>query len=253
MRYLAAVHARNEVVVHVDDDAEPDAHNLNLMSRSFCSVHAETGFPTYSDGSPPGVYGPTARYCGPTGYGTPMRVSMVGREIIVLTNLAATSRELVGRFIKVLDQRYRPLMSQTRGDGEDIVFADAARRAGALMYGLRGTSYMHGVHTETPGRGSYVRRKGHYQLRADICCCLARHNVTTRGPPPVATASNLKYPQLLPDDDGTHLQRWTPTTHPTRRSMGTRLAACVRTGTCTKEYLAPHKQRQAAAAATVAG
>jgi hypothetical protein len=46
MRYLAAVHARNEVVVHVDDDAEPDAHNLNLMSRSFCSVHAETGFPT---------------------------------------------------------------------------------------------------------------------------------------------------------------------------------------------------------------
>ena len=199
----------------------------------------------YSDGSSPGVHGPTARYCGPTGYGTPMRVSMVGREIIVLTNLAATSRELVGRFIKVLDQRYRPLMSQTRGDGEDIVFADAARRAGALMYGLRGTSYMHGVHTETPGRGSYVRRKGHYQLRADICCCLARHNVTTRGPPPVATASNLKYPQLLPDDDGTHLQRWTPITHPTRRSMGTRLAACVRTGTCIQEYLAPHEQRKA--------
>ena len=201
------------------------------------------------------------------GYSSPLKVGGVGREMVVLTNLAATSRALVGHFIKVLDERYRPLMRHTRGDGEDIVFADAARRAGALMYGLRGTSYMHGVHTENPGRGSYVRRRGHYQLRADICCCLARHNVTTRGPPPVATASNLKYPQLLPDDDGTHLQTWTPTTHPTRRSMGTRLAACVRTGTCIKEYLAPHEQRgtadevlqrkaraaAAAAAAAVAG
>lgn len=199
----------------------------------------------YPDGLSPGVHGPTARYCGPTGYGTPMRVSMVGREIIVLTNLAASSRELVSRFLKVLDQHYRPLMRHTRGDGEDIVFADAARRAGALMYGLKGTSYMHGVHTEPATRGSYVKRKGHYQLRADICCCLARHNVTTRGPQPVPTASNLKYPQLLPDDDGTHTQRWIPATHPTRRSMGTRLAACVRTGTCIKEYLAPYEQRKA--------
>ena len=32
--------------MHVDDDAIPDAHNLKLMSRTFCSVHAEAGFPT---------------------------------------------------------------------------------------------------------------------------------------------------------------------------------------------------------------
>lgn len=45
-RYLAAGHARNEVVVHVDDDAIPDEQNLKLLSRTFCSVHAEPGFPT---------------------------------------------------------------------------------------------------------------------------------------------------------------------------------------------------------------
>lgn len=44
-RYLAAGHARNEVVVHVDDDAVPDEQNLSLLSRTFCSVHAEPGFP----------------------------------------------------------------------------------------------------------------------------------------------------------------------------------------------------------------
>lgn len=32
--------------MHVDDDAIPDEQNLKLMSRTFCSVHAEPGFPT---------------------------------------------------------------------------------------------------------------------------------------------------------------------------------------------------------------
>ena len=45
-RYLAAGHARNEAIVHVDDDAIADAHNLELISRTFCSLHAEAGFPT---------------------------------------------------------------------------------------------------------------------------------------------------------------------------------------------------------------
>ena len=73
------------------------------------------------------------------GYGSPLRVGGIGREMVVLTNLAASSRALVDRFIKVLDQRYRLLMRNTRGDGEDIVFADAARRAGASLRGLTGT------------------------------------------------------------------------------------------------------------------
>jgi hypothetical protein len=45
-RHLAAGHARNEAIVHVDDDALPDAHNLQLISRTFCRLHAEAGFPT---------------------------------------------------------------------------------------------------------------------------------------------------------------------------------------------------------------
>ena len=177
------------------------------------------------------------------GYSSPLKVGGVGREMVVLTNLAATSRALVGRFIKVLDERYRPLMRHTRGDGEDIVFADTARRAGAKLRGLKGTDYMWGVHTERPGKGSYVTRKGHYELRDEICCCLSDYNVTTRGDVAASTDSNavrqqLVHPQLLSDDDQTHQQVWTPTTHPTRRSMGTRLAACVSAGTCRKDYKA---------------
>jgi len=177
------------------------------------------------------------------GYSSPLKVGGVGREMIVLANLAATSRALVGRFIKVLDQRYRLLMRHTHGDGEDIVFADAARRAGARLRGLTGADssggqlYMYGLHTELPGKGSYVTRRGHYKLRDEICCCLSDYNVTTRVVPAASTqARQLQHPQLLSDDDGTHQQVWTPTTHPTRRSMGTRLAACVSAGTCRKDY-----------------
>lgn len=179
------------------------------------------------------------------GYGSPLRVGGIGREMVVLTNLAASSRALVGRFIKVLDQRYRLLMRNTRGDGEDIVFADAARRAGASLRGLTGTDstggplYMYGVHTEPPRKGSYVTRRGHYELRHEICCCLSDYNITTRVAPAVSThRRQLIHPQLLSDDDGTHQQIWTPTTHPTRRSMGTRLAACVSAGSCREDYKA---------------
>jgi len=246
-RYLAAGHARNEVIVHVDDDAVPDEHNLELISRTFCSVHAEAGFPTYAGGLSPSVHGPTARYCGPLGYGSPMKVGWVGREVIVLTNLAATPRALVSRFLQVFDSRYRTLMRHTRGDGEDIVFADAARRAGARLHGIQGTDYRYGVHTEQGVQGaqakSYSKRKGHFELRAEICCCLGQHNVTTRGTPPAATAQSIRYPQLLSDDDGSHQQIWTAATHPTRRSMGTRLAACVSGGACIKEYLASLEHR----------
>ena len=45
-RFLAAGYARNEAIVHVDDDALADAHNLELISRTFCQLHAEAGFPT---------------------------------------------------------------------------------------------------------------------------------------------------------------------------------------------------------------
>ena len=45
-RFLAAGHARNEAIVHVDEDILADAHNLELISRTFCQLHAEPGFPT---------------------------------------------------------------------------------------------------------------------------------------------------------------------------------------------------------------
>ena len=45
-RFLAAGHARNEAIVHVDEDILADAHNLELISRTFCHLHAEPGFPT---------------------------------------------------------------------------------------------------------------------------------------------------------------------------------------------------------------
>ena len=48
----------------------------------------------------------------------------------------------------------------------------------------------------------------HFELRAEICCCLGQHNVTTRGTPPAATAQSIRYPQLLSDDDGITAPGW---------------------------------------------
>lgn len=152
-RYLAAGRAVNEVIIHVDDDVLPDGRNFQLISHMFCAVHAEPGFPHYADGrssgmhgagpaafhSVPGLHGPTTRYCGRLGYGAPSR-ALGDSDLITLTNLAATPRAAVLRFLRVFDSRYRPLMALTRGDGEDIVFADAVRRAGGRMLGFAGYS-----------------------------------------------------------------------------------------------------------------
>ena len=88
-RYFAAGTARNEVLLHVDDDLVPTEWMLQqLIGR----VARESGFPRYPQPHLPGLYGPSSffRQCGAKGVscnyhprGTPL----------VLTNLAATSRE----------------------------------------------------------------------------------------------------------------------------------------------------------------
>ena len=147
-RFFAAAEARNEIVVSMDDDIMPFPSQFALLHSLVCSVRQEATL-----GAPPGLHGPQIRRCGVQGYGLPRAqedqgdlfdgslhrrprpfprasVSESKDSRIVLTNFAAVTRTLLRRVTSLFDPTYGVATLALRGDGEDVMFADAVRRLG---------------------------------------------------------------------------------------------------------------------------
>ena len=179
-RFFTALSARNEIIVQMDDDIMAYASTAQLVGLLSCSVQHELAL-----GLPPGLHGPTTRYCGPRGYGKPwlrgmsrtwsfqdgrITVTDSPRNVqlnVVLTNMAAMARGLVTRVApRLLD--HAPLLARTHGNGEDLVFANAVRLLGGRFVETDGH-----FRTTSAADGSFVTRPGHYKQRMAICECLA--------------------------------------------------------------------------------
>jgi|EP00900_Chrysochromulina_parva_P003837 hypothetical protein len=162
-RFFTALSARNEIIVQMDDDIMAYASTAQLVGLLSCSVQHELAL-----GLPPGLHGPTTRYCGPRGYGKPIMDSPRNvQRNVVLTNMAAMARGLVNRVApRLLD--LAPLLARTHGNGEDLVFANAVRLLGGRFVETDGH-----FRTTSAADGSFVTRPGHYKQRMAICECLA--------------------------------------------------------------------------------
>ena len=172
-RYHAATLARNDVLLHLDDDLVPSEATLQrLIDR----VAAQPGFPhtgtptaaaataaagTTAVGVPsaPGLYGACcfARSCGVHGYrrrtwrmshqrqadgdGAAADAPFPLSWAAPLTNMAATSKALNARYLEAFEASFGRLIRQTRGNGEDLTFAfAAAQHASAASEGPGGMS-----------------------------------------------------------------------------------------------------------------
>ena len=174
-RYVvASKHARNNVLLHLDDDLLPKAALLQALVQSVC---AEPGFPEYARTSRPNpfrsapprpsFYGTTPRLCSKDGYRFYSRrytLSQRGKWVLqkpyyVLTNVASMSRALNAEFVAVLNQSYASLMRVTGGEGCDLVFNHFARGAGSTPTALRGHLHTRSVEN--------IRRPKHLQAAAE--------------------------------------------------------------------------------------
>ena len=120
-RYFMANYAKNDVLLHLDDDKQPTERIVTALASQ---VASETGFPAYPEPAAPAMYGPSSEFraCGVHGINTlPYDPTAPDRQI-VLTNLAATSLELNRRYLQAFPA-YQPLLKASGGNGEDISFA----------------------------------------------------------------------------------------------------------------------------------
>ena len=184
-RFFAASAAKNDVVLHLDDDLVPGEAMLQALIDT---VALEPGFPHYEAAStPPGLHGPSGmgRSCSANGY---QRGRTGGTSVAVLTNLASSSRALNMRYIKAFED-VAPLLEATRGNGEDLTFSWFARRGGGQRT-ANGTcdvpdrdacatsrgefQWLTGAIDPGGGKGdgAFHARAGHYETRDRICTCL---------------------------------------------------------------------------------
>jgi len=189
-RYVvASKHARNNVLLHLDDDLLPKAALLQALVQSVC---AEPGFPEYARTSRPNpfrsaplrpsFYGTTPRLCSKDGYRFYSRrytLSQRGKWVLqkpyyVLTNVASMSRALNAEFVAVLNQSYASLMRVTGGEGCDLVFNHFARGAGSTPTALRG--HLHTWSVEN------IRRPKHLQAAAELSIPLTVESRAKRPP-----------------------------------------------------------------------
>ena len=186
-RFFAARASRNEVLLHMDDDLVVGEAMLQALIDA---VVAEPGFP---DPPAPGLHGPSGfgRACSAaSGY-------QRGRgadpsAAIVLTNLAATSKSLNERYLRVFNLTYAPVLQHTRGNGEDLTYSQVARQAGGPRQALGGCdaqaqqrdacatasgeyAYLAGAVNPRSG-GAFHTQKGHSWVRGRLCRCLATHD-----------------------------------------------------------------------------
>ncbi|KAL1526255.1 hypothetical protein AB1Y20_014975 [Prymnesium parvum] len=180
-RYHAAARARNDVLVHLDDDLVPGERTLQLLIDS---VALEKGFPHYAPPHAPGLYGPGgyARSCGTHGYGP----KALGLPHFVLTNFAACSRELNARYLSKFVPLFAPMLAANRGNGEDLTYAFHTRSIGGLVYphgrcqtNARGGSWRRASpsasqaapHSTFTGAALH-KLPSHGKLRSAVCTCL---------------------------------------------------------------------------------
>jgi len=168
-RFFAAARARNEVVVTLDDDILPYPSQITLVATLGCDVARELATGGRQKAA---MYSPQERHCDAEGYSelAPKR-GRRRRPAILLTDFASFSRALTRRITEsgLFDARYAALMRATHGNGEDIAFSDAVRRAGGALVPMK----RHHVRTLGSMNSSYSQRHNHYPVRKVICCCLA--------------------------------------------------------------------------------
>eukprot|EP00310_Coccolithus_braarudii_P018113 CAMPEP_0183336486 /NCGR_PEP_ID=MMETSP0164_2-20130417/4446_1 /TAXON_ID=221442 /ORGANISM="Coccolithus pelagicus ssp braarudi, Strain PLY182g" /LENGTH=739 /DNA_ID=CAMNT_0025506011 /DNA_START=297 /DNA_END=2516 /DNA_ORIENTATION=+ len=178
-RFFAMAAAHNEVVVSIDDDIMPFQSQSDLVAALHCSVRQEPGFPTYyAQNASPGLYGPSIRHCTERGYRNPKgegelkkgsKSTCIDTEesLVILTNFAACSRHLASRFTEEFDAKWKDVMLRAHGNGEDLIFAIAAKAFGSRMHGVDG-------HVRTKGArsvDSFSKQTTHYYARRALCCC----------------------------------------------------------------------------------
>lgn len=133
-RHMAALEAKNDVLVHLDDDLMPSSEAIATMIQH---VSNESGFPHYSHNASggsysfPQFYGNTLRYCGPWGYFYPSKAKRIPEIFasppenhFVLTNFAAMSSHLNQQFVSDFqeNQFYQRAMNKFKGNGCDLIF-----------------------------------------------------------------------------------------------------------------------------------
>jgi len=186
-RFFAAATARNDIIVTFDDDLLN--YQLDtLLKELVCGVAKETGFPNYT-ASRPGLHGNQERFCDAFGYDSVPRSAKNRNRTeyrhrtpnLVLTNFAAFSRVLARRFVEKFDNWYGDFIHRSRGNGEDILFADAAWRLGSGSHMHHLGSHAGALHTLVPSNASYSRVSNHYAVRRALCCCVASMGTTGGG------------------------------------------------------------------------
>jgi len=192
-RYLVGTQARNDVLLHLDDDLVPNNAVMRALTQSVCG---EPGFPSYPLDAPRSMfYGTTPRLCAADGYRAyPTPPSwLFTRRYFVLTNVASMSRSLNNQFVEIFEQDYAALMHATHGEGCDLIFNDFATKRGstptALQKHLLTTSVRNlrvpnhqkalqgsarvAASKQAAFHGGYERKGDHYATRWQICRCLA--------------------------------------------------------------------------------
>jgi len=138
-RFFAALSARNDVLLHLDDDKLPTSELVTELAEM---VAREPGFPDYPTWqAAPGLYGPksTMRLCGAHGVSRlppeDFTVSGLVTEVAIsLTSVAATSAALNRRYVRAFPA-YQPLLNASAGNGEDLTYAHFVA---SLSYPMRG-------------------------------------------------------------------------------------------------------------------
>ena len=186
LRYGAASHVNNDVVLHLDDDLLPSGGLVATMAHF---IAMEPGFPLYENRTVPNMYGPAVyqRVCDLAGYST----GGSGRQSqAVLTNLAASSRYLNRAYWNNFEDDYRGIIKKTKGNGEDLTFFTFLRRQGGGSYYVGACSEdlstgqcqrESGVHipvtindgmkTSTDSKKGFHARALHFLQRQSLCVC----------------------------------------------------------------------------------
>jgi len=189
IRYFAAKKARNDVIVHLDDDIKPNDYTIQKM---ILLVRMEKGFPNYEDeANIPQFYGSSRRLCGCGGYHTAIKrvknSENTGDHQVILTNFVSMSavlnREFVSAFVK--NDVYKLAMRKYAGNGCDLIFDHFSisriqnedlqinitpaeqQNLGGVFISPRGYSVI-----ENSKLQGFYGGETHFYVRRELCRCL---------------------------------------------------------------------------------
>jgi hypothetical protein len=166
-RFMAYKHARNEILLHLDDDQLPTEQLLHRMLRK------------YQD-DPRQMYGSMkyARLCDSTGYNAPhQNAKNKGRKLtnFVLTGVSLMSKSTNIAVLNGMKQQARlfKLVLKQKGNGEDLLFNDVF-----IKLFRKFPVAVHGDVLQLDGKRGFASsaKKGksnHYAMRGQFCKLLA--------------------------------------------------------------------------------